>query len=109
MAEGYDAGDPKHVKKRKTKVQLAEEAVQEDLRVVGSTPAGRRFLWRLLAETGIHHSVPQSDHGHMSRSEGKRDIGLEVTAWMHEADPKLYLLMQREAVSRDAKAKEEGN
>lgn len=61
---------------------------QKDLRDMLATPFGRRFLWRLLSRTHLFATSFSTDPLCMAHQEGERRIGLEVLAWMTDADPK---------------------
>lgn len=48
----HDAGDPKAVKKRLSKAQLAKRESERFWRDVFATEVGRREMWALLRDTG---------------------------------------------------------
>lgn len=51
-----------------------------DVLFVMGDPAGRRFIHRLLARTGLYHSSFDENPHRASFNEGSRNIGLWVTA-----------------------------
>lgn len=75
-----------------------------DLRVVLSTPEGRRFLWRLMGECGSFASVCRDgfDSSVFYRG-GKQDVGHMLQVWVLDANEGAYLTMQKEAWANDRK------
>ena len=65
-----------------------------------STPAGRRFMWRLLEKTGMYRT---SFTGNSTTffNEGQRNIGLMMNALILQACPEQYLAMLNEAKAKD--------
>ena len=67
----------------------------------------RRFVWRLLEQTGIYHSSFRSDALQMARCEGRREQGLMLLDLISSITPDEYFLMQQEAANerreRDAR------
>ncbi|HLT01104.1 MAG TPA: hypothetical protein VK001_02955 [Geminicoccaceae bacterium] len=93
------ANDPRlieHLRRREAK--RAEEAAA-DLREVLSTEGGRRFVWRLLGDSGIFRTSFTGNSETFFR-EGERNVGLKVFNAIHQVCPDLYLVMQREAAER---------
>lgn len=73
---------------------------KNDLRFVLSDARGRRFLWGLLGECGVHRCSFDPNFGRMSFSEGMRNVGLMLQQRMTLADPDAYLMAQAEAMER---------
>ena len=67
----------------------------------------RRFVWRLLEQTGIYHSSFRSDALQMARCEGRREQGLMLLDLISSITPDEYFVMQQEAANerreRDAR------
>ena len=68
-----------------------------------STAGGRRFVWRLLGHAGVHQSSFNTNSQTMAMNEGRRGVGLFLEAEIMDADPKLYLAMQAEAIAQEEK------
>ena len=74
-----DVGDPKQVKKRKTKLELAREKEIAYLKHVLSFPQGRDLVWRLLEFSGLYHTSFDHDSPHLtSFKEGKRHQKMQL-------------------------------
>lgn len=101
-----NAADQRQVRKAKQGERLKREQELNDIRITGSTRAGRRHLWRLLAAAGCFRQsfVPGQSDG-TAFNEGRRSIGLMVLADLHEANPALYLLMANEAKDDEQRSK----
>ena len=69
--------------------------VKEDFKWVVSTEQGRRFLWDLLAFTGVYRS---SFTGNSTTffNEGRRDVGLKLIGQLNEYAPEVYVTMLKE-------------
>lgn len=73
----------------------------EDLRWMLAHPQGRRIVMRLLDEAGVYRSSFNHSGSVMAFSEGRRHIGLFLTAELMEASTKGFM-----KVLEDYKAKE---
>jgi hypothetical protein len=62
-----------------------------DLDTLMSTPAGSRFIWRLLTLSGVFRSSFSSDALVMAMNEGQRNLGLRLLGDVMEACPDKYL------------------
>ena len=97
--EGYDPSDERHVEiaakfqQRKRDVELA------DIRAILSVPAGRRFFWKWLSESGVFRSSFTGNNTTFF-NEGKREIGLKLLADMNSSMPEAFVLMQKEENDR---------
>jgi hypothetical protein len=69
-----------------------------DLRVILSTPEGRRLIWRILSEARIFHDgYTHGDAGYGTTYNcGRRSIGVWTLAEVMEAKPEAFMQMQRE-------------
>jgi len=98
-----DVGDPKKVKIRKTKHQLAREQELEELRALVETSGGRAFLWRLLEQCKISTFGFCGDNDYLNNLEGRRSVGGWVIEEVDAAHPKAYSIMRDEAVLRNSR------
>lgn len=85
--------------------RLQREQDVADLCEVMGTPAGRRFVWKLLGETGLYRSSYHPS-ALIHFQEGQRSIGLSLLARLTDECPAAYLTMQSEAVERQRKLAE---
>jgi hypothetical protein len=94
-----NAADPEQVKRagRKTSDRVKERA--HAMRVQLSTPEGRAFVWTELSRHGIYEDCAGPIEI-VARFLGRRSAGLELLAEVVR-HPKLFLLMQGEAMGRD--------
>lgn len=104
MAELYDAGDEIQVRKRKTKAQLQREQEISDLRAVLDTEPGKRLLWRLLGECGIHRDPFSTNALAMAKAVGAQSIGRFIEVEIAEACPEKFLEMQLLAMKEESNA-----
>ncbi len=72
-----------------TPAQLREQH-EEDLRAVMGTAAGRRFLWRLLEQAGLHGRSYAGAAEATAHNEGRRSVALDLLAEMQRVAPELY-------------------
>lgn len=94
-----DTGDPKEVKRNKTKRQLRRDREIIDLKTILDLAGGRDFVWRLLEQCGIYHTSFAGENTNLTNfNEGKRQIGLLILDEIHEANPNAYAQMQFERV-----------
>jgi hypothetical protein len=67
-----------------------------DLKVVMSTPVGRRFIYDLLFEKcGLMNVYPAQDSG-IYRHEGRREVGQMLAREIQQERPDEYVLMLNE-------------
>lgn len=83
MGKVYDASNEGQVQQRKERARARDETAQRDLAALLDTPAGRRFVWRLLSQCGVggerRLSYVQRDSNHTAFNEGVRYVG--ETLW----------------------------
>ncbi len=89
-----NAADPTQVKKAGDKDKRGRERELNDVRLVLSSPQGRRFLFRYL-ETCDRISAEHSGSWTYFK-EGERNIALKIKADIVEADPEALLTMMLE-------------
>lgn len=77
--------------------ELAQLQAEADLRAVASSPAGRRFLWRLIEQRcGLLNGIQTESQAQMSHAEGKRAVGRELLAELQRVAPPQATQMVRE-------------
>ena len=79
---------------RATKLRRHQE--QADIETLMGTPAGRRFVWRLLDATKVFQTS-MTGNSYTFFNEGRRDVGLLIFGEVMEVCPDLYVTMQNEA------------
>lgn len=99
--EALDVGDKPSVKKRKSKAELEQQRLDEDVRAVLSTYQGRSFIWSLLEQAGIYRTTFSEVPTISSFNEGMRQMGLLTIARVDAVDPNAYAKMRREASRRE--------
>jgi len=106
--DGFREGplaDKERVRKKGLQERLDRRTELNDMAYILSTRSGRRFIWRLLSETGIFKSSFTGNNTTFF-NEGRRDIGLRFLVDTQEF-PDLYLLMVKESKQADEKADKE--
>lgn len=78
------------------KKRIRKEQERDDLKAVMATRAGRRFVWRLLAQAGIARDSGSLDPYVMAYEKGARIAGLELLLEIDAACPERYDDMKRE-------------
>jgi hypothetical protein len=68
----------------------------EDVKWLLAHPQGRRFITRLLEITGVNRTSFNHSGSIMAFNEGRRDVGLFLTAEMLEAAPEGYFKLLKE-------------
>lgn len=91
--------------------ELSEEAVEkhnqevkrQEEEFVGllSHPGNRYWLWKLMSECKVFHTLSVSNPHDMAILSGKRDIGLWVLNEILNHHPEAFNLMQQEAKERE--------
>lgn len=90
--------DPRSVRKSKQKEQLTRQRELDDLKAVCATPAGRRFVFQQLQESGVFALVFDPANAQMNAFyEGRRSMGVTLLANLNELDPMLYPQMVKDA------------
>lgn len=73
----------------------------DDLKWLMAHPQGRRIVTRLLEETGTMRSSFNHSGSVMAFNEGKRSVGLFITAEVLEAAPEGYFKLLKEYQGKD--------
>lgn len=95
MSRPVNVANESQVKESAQAARHRRDSEINDLAELLNLPAGRRYLWRVLEETGVYK---QSFTGSSETFflEGHRKIGLWVLAEIMEINPDSYLLMIKE-------------
>lgn len=75
---------------KEAKAQRRAQREVEDLKWILADPRGRRFIARLLDRAGVHRSSFNNSGSVMAFNEGRREMGLFITAEVLEHAPKAY-------------------
>ena len=76
---------------------LARRQAAEDLHTILALSEGRRLLWNILTRGRIFETSFTGNSNWCVFNEGRRNFGLELLAWIQEADSKAWVMMQDEA------------
>lgn len=95
-------------KKTKSKPTEAEIQDREDLVSVLSTPQGRRFVRRVLAQAGHRMSTFHTNALVMSFNEGRREIGVWLEAEVIDAGEDHYIRLLKEPDNSEQGSMSEG-
>jgi len=79
----------------------------DDMRVLLSSPSGRRLFWRLLTQSGLYSSSYAESPTATAFNEGRRSVGLALLVEAQRVDAARYALALREqldAAELDARA-----
>ena len=106
MSRRDNAANPETLKIRERLEKRRENRLRAGLKIVMSTPTGREFMWELVAKCGVYQSSFTGNSETFFR-EGRRDIGLYLTAMLMKDCVDEYALMQKEAVKRDEDERKE--
>jgi hypothetical protein len=100
--------DPTDLKRQEREAEADEAGARErrrkeldDLRWLLGHPQGRRIVSRVLDEAGVFRSSYNHSGSLMAFNEGRRHIGLWMTAELMEASADGYLKILKEFKARD--------
>ena len=102
MAAKQNAADPKDVRAREDYDSKDMDQLVEDTRAVMGTAEGRRFIWWMLEQAGIHRTT-MTGNSYTYFNEGMRNLGLILENHVIEACDRQYLKMRDEHISRHKK------
>lgn len=96
--EPVNTTNEKQVKARTEAAQRRARIAVEDMVAIMTTPAGRRFMWSLLADTHMFHTSYRFGGAveDVVFREGERNIGLQIFTRIQTACPDLYAVMVTE-------------
>lgn len=78
--------------------KAARKADIEDFKWLVAHAQGRRFLWRLLTQTGVFRTS-MTGNSMTFFNEGQRNVGLTLLAEFNEHSLDAYVKMQKEATN----------
>lgn len=94
-----NASDYEQIKNAKKKEKITRENELDDIRVVLSSPEGKRFLWRILAKCKTFESIfEQSAKIHYNA--GQQDVGHFLMSEIIEADEEILFRMMNENLKK---------
>lgn len=96
-SEPFDAGEPRHVKKRKRRSVVREDERLAFVAAAMGTPQGRAYFWHLLGTCHVFATSWSPDASTTAFKEGERNIGLAVLASIQAVASGQYLTMVKEA------------
>ena len=93
----YDAGDQRHVERRRKAGKLRERQLAEAFRWLMGDARGRLLMWERLAEAGVFRCSMASSPELTAFREGRRDMGLRDLGLIMRLCPEQYTRMAAEA------------
>jgi len=87
-----------------TKAQLAAQTEIDDLLWLMSDKRGRRYMWRLLGESGVFHVTHTGEALSSAFNEGRRSRGLDVLKEITQHCPDRFSEMQKEARTNERRS-----
>lgn len=94
----------REAKREQTKFEISIEL--DDVRWLMSGKRGRRFMWRLLGDSGLFQQSFEGNTNWSIFNEGKRSIALKLYAQIHSIEGGAELAAQ---MATEAKVKEKPN
>lgn len=80
-----------------TRLRLAAEGEALDVKWLMGSKRGRRILWRLLEQAGVHRLSFDTNAMRMAFNEGNRNYGNRTLELIVKACPELYAVMLKES------------
>ena len=90
-----NAADAGQVKEARKKERHARTQELMDIRALLDTPAGRRFLWRLISRCRVLESIWEGS-ARIHYNAGQQDIGHFIMGEITEADAGAFIMMMQE-------------
>lgn len=99
-----NAADRAQVNEADGKAKRGRERELNDVRLLLTTPEGKRFIWRYLGICRLFDSSwrPSAEIHYL---EGIRSVGLKIMADLMESNPQAFIEMMREAGDEVKKTK----
>lgn len=88
---------------KRRKIKRRQEL--DDIRFLLSSAQGRRFIWRLIAQAEVFHSI-WSPSAQVHYNAGKQDFGHFIMAEVTEADETYFIKMMQESLAEKNAEKE---
>lgn len=95
-----NAGDEKQVKNAAEKELVTRDMELSDIITVLNTPAGRRFIWRILGWCGCDATPKRNDDALTYMAIGAGDVGRWLKSEIIEAEEELLLQMMKENMEK---------
>lgn len=76
-----------------------KELLDVDLRAVMGTQPGRRFVWRLLEQSGLHSPSYAGEAMASAFNEGRRAVAIALMREVQRVCPELYVTMVRDQLA----------
>ena len=89
--------DEERLRRGERLAQFRREVLTEHFRNVLGTVAGRAVLWHILEQCRLNATSYDPDPHMVSRSEGRRDVGLDVIAMVETVNPHGYVQLMEQA------------
>lgn len=106
--EGIVVMEPGDKAQAKLEVKIAESEFANDLTQLLSTQGGRRYMWQLLAETGMMEDTFCGEETHRSAYKaGMARIGRKIFTDLLTHVPSLYNQMAAENSGQNQKGKKQ--
>jgi hypothetical protein len=80
-----------------TRMRLAAEVEELDVKWLMGSKRGRRMLWRLLEKAGVFQLSFNTNAMQMAFNEGNRNYGNRILDLINRATPELYAVMLKES------------
>lgn len=95
-----NAANQKQVKSQEQRLKLERETEINDLKVLLSSPHGRRVFWRILEHCKVFSSVWEAS-AKIHYNAGIQDVGHFILSEVLEADDQALLKMMNEAKQKE--------
>lgn len=80
----------------KKQQEIKNRREQIRYRNVMGKPEARAWVWQLLADCGVYKQTFNTDPGVTAFNEGRRSVGLQILAGLHDHCHDLYQMMETE-------------
>ena len=92
-----NASSPKQVRAARKKERRLDQRAEKRLRVLLSTPEGRRWYWERMGKCGVFLKYIPQDAALTACFIGMRNVGLDLLEDLNALEPEVFLLMSKEA------------
>lgn len=95
--DGYDASDPKQVKRRELEQQKRDLELRNALKETLANPVMRNWVWDLMQSGGIYESsFVRGDSYATTHNEGRRSFALQILKDIDRLVPDILFQMMQE-------------
>lgn len=95
-----DAAEREEEAQRERNARIRLEEV-EDVTALMSTKSGRRFVARVLDDTGVYRVSYTPNAQQTAHNEGNRRVGVDLRDLVRKHCPTEFLLMEQESLARE--------